>query len=172
MSMLKGLVKKARALLTEPASVPQSPARAHGDVRSREERIYAEAYSTETEIERLDRKCREYFRVIESIERERDDWRESFHRQAREHYVAQALLERKIVEVRQISMRLLHLLNKELKEAGKEAMTVTRPSELVPYDGEPVGLAEQYLERMKRLWGEFPELTNGRAERDRIQAEN
>lgn len=174
MSVLKGLVEKAKALLAEPRPISRSPARAqaHGDVRSHEERLYAEQYSAETEIERLDRKCREYFRVIESIERERDEWRESFHRQTREHFVAQALLERKILETRQISMRLLHLLNEERKTAGKEVMTVTRPSELVPYDGEPVGMAEKYLENMKRLWAEFPELTNGRAERERIHTEN
>jgi hypothetical protein len=126
-------------------------------------------YSRETALETSERKCREYFEVIAKIERERNGWVEMYRVQVSEHLTAQSILERQLISTRQVSARAIVMLNKLRKEQDLEP--VQAPKDLDPYDGEPVGLVEQYAEQMLSLLEKMgAPMTDGHSERERIRA--
>jgi len=144
------------------------------DPRSPQERAFCEQYSNETEMERLRRRCSEYFDIIERIEKERDGlwrmWRES----TSEHLNAQALLERHLMSTRKQLGQAVVMLNKMRKQQSLEP--VKKPAQLEPYEGEPIGGAKAYAENMIKLCGKFsdaletakPSMTDGKEERQKI----
>ena len=144
----------------------------HGNVIARGatvEQEYLQQFATEDELTMLRRKCADYFRIIESIERERNDWIEMWRVQSGEHLTAQAMLERHLAATRQTAARAIIMLNKMRKE--KELAPIENPDGLQPYDGEPVGLAEAYAKRMLALREELGKPINAKAERDAVDRE-
>jgi len=106
------------------------------------------------EAERQRRRADEYLVVIQSLERQRDEWKEMFHKQARAHVTAQAMLEKVLIRTRQVAARAIIQLNTLRKE--KDLKPVESPQDLSPYDGEPVGLAKSYAKEMKELHDAIP----------------
>ncbi len=117
-------------------------------------------------IEDLKRRNREYFDVIASIEKERNSWIDLFYEQASEHLAAQTMLETQLINIRRQAVRAIQMLNEKRKKDGLEPIKST--SDLLPYDGEPVGLAEKYAIRMKELHDAMPKKIDGNTERERI----
>lgn len=126
------------------------------------------APATETALQREQRKSAEYFDVIVRIERERNDWIEMYRTQSSEHLTAQSMLEREIVAARQTAARALSMLNKMRKDADLEL--VVGCDGLLPYDGEPVGLAERYAKHMQELFAAMPAAIDGESERQAIRS--
>lgn len=122
----------------------------------------------ESEIEKLRRHNAEYFSVIERIERERNEWITMYREQSAEHLTAQGMLERDLMAVRQTAQRAILMLNVLRKEKGEPPIKGT--ADLLPYDGEPVGLMERYAERMLELRAQLAAPIDGLAERDAIRA--
>jgi hypothetical protein len=113
----------------------------------------------ETDLGRAERRAKEYFDIIESIEKERNAWVEMYRVQASEHLNAQSMLETALMESRRQMARAIHMLNKARKEAGLDEVKL--PSDLLPYDGEPVGTAERYAKKMTELASNMPNLIDG-----------
>ena len=107
---------------------------------------YVQQFVTEDELTRLRRRCNEYFKIIETIEEERNQWIEMWRTQSGEHLTAQAMLERSLAATRQTAARAIMMLNK--MRIAAEMEPIEKPDGLDPYDGEPVGLAEDYAARM------------------------
>ena len=125
-------------------------------------------YAPENPLELAERKCREYFDVIERIERERNGWIEMYRTQVAEHLTAQSILERELMATRQTAQRAILMLNVLRKEKKLEPIQGTKS--LLPYDSEPVGLVEKYAKRMMILRSEVSEPIDGLAEREAIRA--
>lgn len=146
----------------------------YDDPRSPEERFFCEQFSDETELQRLRRQCFEYFGIIERIEQERDGLWRMYRVSVSEHLNAQALLERHLMNTRRQLGRSLQMLNKMRHD--RELEPIKKPSDLEPYDGEPVGTAKAYAEDMIKMCGEYsealeaarPPMTDGKKERGSI----
>lgn len=130
------------------------------------EQEYVQQFATEDELTALRRRCDEYFKIIETIEKERNQWIEMWRLQSTEHLTAQAMLERDLAATRQTAARAIMMLNKQLKAAGKEP--IDKPAGLSPYDGEPIGLAESYAARMLSLREKLGAPIDGKKVRDAV----
>lgn len=128
-------------------TAPQSP----------EEASYIQVH--EPEIERLRRRCAEYFKLAQTIERERDKLWIMYRQQTSEHLNAQALLETKVERLairRQIEVnKLLAIVNRMREE--KNLPSIKGPADLD--DGEPLPkFSGMFSEKMIKLCREFPTL--------------
>lgn len=130
------------------------------------ERAYVAQFVTEDELSASRRRCEEYFAIIETIEKERNDWIKMWRTQASEHLTAQAMLERDLAATRQTAARAIMMLNKRLVADGNQP--IDKPAGLEPYDGEPVGLAESYATRMLALRDELGSPIDAKAARDDV----
>lgn len=143
----------------------------HGNVIARGATVedeYVDQFVTEDELTRLHRRCGEYFKIIEAIEKERNEWIEMWRTQAGEHLTAQAMLERSLAATRQTAARAIVMLNKMRKAAKLEP--ILKPDGLESYDGEPVGLAEDYAVRMLSLRKKLGAPIDAKAARDVVDA--
>jgi len=146
------------------------------DPRSSQERAFCEQFSDETEVERLRRQVYEYFGIIERIEKERDGLWRMYRTQVSEHLNAQALLERHIMNTRRQLGRAVIMLNK--MRAERDLEPIRKPDDLEPYEGEPVGAAQEYAENMIKLCNGFvdaldaarPKMVDGKKEREDVHA--
>ena len=102
--------------------------------------------------EMLERHKREFFCLIESIERQRDEWRDIHHESVGQYHAALAVLERELKRERVRIARLLVHTNSLRKEKGLEP--IETPKQLdrsLGVDADPVGLASQYQQAMDEL---------------------
>jgi hypothetical protein len=97
------------------------------------------------------RKFWEMHGVVEQVLGERDVWREMYRGHVSEHLEGQAMLEHKIVSMRQHVIRAVATTNHLIKENKLKRELVTTPKEMLPLDGPPVGQAEEYYGRMKKM---------------------
>lgn len=145
-----------------------------GDARPPEERAFVEQFSAESDLQRALRRAREYFGIIERIESERDELWSMYRVEVSEHLNAQALMERRLMENRAQLGRSLKMLNEMRKE--KNMPLVKKPTDLEPYEGEPIGVARDYADNMVKLCDLFPErleaarpkMVDGSAEREEV----
>jgi len=176
--MFKNIVKRIRQIADgittnnlpweDPQVVHQQVQSFSDDPRPFEERQFVEQMASESETDRLRRRCDEYFKVIESIEHQRDKWIDDWQTQMRQHVNAQVILEKQIITYRQLVARLFHQLNAMRKEAKMGELTIQNMDDLEPYDGEPVGTAERYAASMIELVSKLPEQINGVVRREQI----
>ncbi len=141
----------------------------HGNVIVRGDTVeqeYVQQFVAEDEVAMLRRKCDEYFKIIETIEKERNDWIEMWRTQSGEHLTAQAMLERSLAATRQTAARAILMLNKMRKD--KDLKPIQGAEDLQPYDGEPIGLAEAYAERMLALREKLGTPIDAKAVRDAV----
>lgn len=135
---------------------------------------YAEQFAEEGEVERLERKCQEYFEVIERIERERDEMWRMYRTQVAEHLNGQGLLLKERARLMVQLSRAVKTLNRMRKEQGLEP--IKGPGKLDPLD-EISQTAERYIEDMvalcrsatKRLEEARPPFVSGEQQRERIR---
>lgn len=132
------------------------------------EKKYVEQFATEPEIERLRRKCDEYFKVIERVVIERDEWIARYRVHIRQHQVAMNMLERDVVRARVAAGVLLNLVNEPRVEQGLEPMVLQRPEDVFPHDGGAVGKVEESVARHKQLLAELDVSLDAFSERERI----
>lgn len=130
------------------------------------ERAYVEQFVVEDELTKTRRQRDEYFGIIERIEKERNEWINMWREQASQHLTAQSMLERELASSRQVGARAIRMLNEMLKKQKLDP--IDRPDKLLPYDGEPVGIAERYALRMKELRDELGRPIVGVEERDLV----
>lgn len=115
------------------------------------------------ENEVLERRNREYFDVIERIEKQRDEWKEMYFTQSAQHQVAQAMLQRRAQLVGEQLVVAVKHLNAFLTQAGHELVQTPQNLEELKDD-----VAARYGERMKALSDAASVDVDGKAERDRI----
>lgn len=132
------------------------------------EQAYVDQFVTEGELEQLRRRSEQYFDVIGRIEKERNQWIVMWRDQSGEHLVAQGLLEKRLIETRQVAMRAISMLNVMRKDKDLDPIEVRGFDDLEPYDNEPVGTAERYAERLHELCDQLPTPIDGVAERSAI----
>lgn len=128
-------------------------------------------FTGENETEQLRRRCDAFFTVIERIEKERDALWEMYRIDTSEHLNAQAMMERAVMNLRSQLGRAVGMLNR-MRQA-QNLQPIKSPTDLEPYEGQPVGKAEAYADKMMALCSDFPKLvermkpkmTDGIAER-------
>lgn len=108
---------------------------------------------------------REYFDVIERIERERDQWKDMFFTQASEHQNAQAMLQKMLTDCSNNLRGALSQLN--FFRSGAKLEPVMTPQML---EHLPTTLPEDYGDLIKKLADSAMEQTDGRARRAEIAA--
>lgn len=115
------------------------------------------------EVER--RKSRELFMVVESVLKERDQWKDMWFTQSREHLNAQNALEHAVEQARMWLRAALVAVNKHREEKGLAPI----PFGLDPKDP-PVGTAAQFEKLILEAQRTAPEHVDGVALRDRVVA--
>ena len=146
----------ARALLedVDPVQIPEPEA------PSQESVLLEEAQDRLKTLERINR---EYFEVIEKIEKERDQWKDMFFQQSAEHQTAQAMLQKMLADCAANLRAAIVQLNFFRK--GAELGPVVTPALLASL---PTDLPEKYAQKMKALADSAMAQTDGLSERARI----
>lgn len=114
------------------------------------------------------RRADEYFRVIEGIERERNEWKRMWYKDAAGHVQAQALLQDALESMRSqliVALREINRMRVEQKLgpiANLEHLNPRAP---------PIGIAEQNRAENTRLLAAMAPEIDGRAERAGIDAQ-
>ncbi len=119
------------------------------------------AEKAETEVERLKRINADYWGLITRMEKQRDEWKEMFLVQAREHQRAQSMLENSATRLGQMLQNTIGLLNRYRAEKNEPPM---KPADLRL----PKGVSEAYGAEMKALQDGAEPLIDGAAERAKI----
>lgn len=117
-------------------------------------------------VENERRKARELFAVVEAVLRERDQWKEMWFTQSREHLNAQNALEHSIEQARTWLRSALVAVNQHRVDKGQAPIAFG----LNPKDP-PVGTAAQFEALIEQAKREAPQHVDGIAMRDRIVAE-
>lgn len=138
------------------------------------EKAYLDQFITEDEVTLLRRQLSELRLVVMQLQNERNVWKKMQRVQASEHLTAQAMLETQLANTRQVAQRAIVMLNATLKKHAEDpenVKLVEGPDDLTPYDGEPVGIAQEYAENLLKLRADLAgEDTDAAAELDRIAA--
>jgi hypothetical protein len=103
-----------------------------------------DAATGETELTRAQRKAKEYFALIRTMEDQKNRYKVFWLEQAREHAVTQGLYERTIVEVRRVASRAIAIANHYMEKEGKPK--IVHPRELA---GPPEGIAAEYRAKIE-----------------------
>lgn len=111
------------------------------------------------------KKARDYFGVIERIEKERNEWKSMWFQQSSAAHRGQQVLEDALFGLRGGCARLIEALNVYRKEKGEALL------EKIDMRGPPIGLAAEFGALLERLNANAPESVDGAAERDRIAGE-
>lgn len=114
-------------------------------------------------IERINR---EYFEVIEAIERERDEWKRMLFEQTSEHQNAQAMLQKALSDCSQNLRAAIRQLDWFRKAADLEP--VQSPAILQTL---PTGVPESFGKKVRELMASASPQTDGKAERARLAAQ-
>jgi hypothetical protein len=117
------------------------------------------------EIADLQRRNREYFEVIESIEKQRDEWKAMFFTQSAQHQVAQEMLQRRARQIYEKFAVAVRHLNEFLKQAGHAPVDTQKALDELSDD-----VAARYGERMQQMASTVSTAVDGEAERKRIAA--
>jgi len=99
--------------------------------------------------ELADRHKREYFDLVERMEKQRDEWREIARSSAQQYHTALAMMERTIGHERLVLKGAIEEINRMRKEGGLEPLK--HKSELPGVFDPPVGEAKRYAEAMFEL---------------------
>lgn len=113
--------------------------------------LQAEIRSLRRQNADLKRKNSEYFEVIQSLEKQRDEWQKRFQVHVSGHLTAQSMYERDLVRSRQAGSMLLKMFNEYRAEKGDEPIELQRMSDIIPVDGEPIGMFRRQLEEHVEL---------------------
>jgi len=119
--------------------------------------------AVEVELATARRISGEYFETIEKLSDQREEWKDMFFTQGRQHHGAQAMLERALSTAR-VQLRIA--LESLKKHDEKEVELILE--KLAAVDAPPIGMATQFAEEMLKLAKGAKEQTDGKAERERI----
>ncbi len=151
----------------DPAPVPDLPDDAV-ELDAAVEVGSAELAQLRSDNERLTRINGEYFACIESMERQRDEWREMFFTHSGEHQAAQAMIRDSATELSQQLRAAVAQLNIYREAAAHTAIVEPKCLEQVP-----TSIPEDFKKRMDALVaGKKHPDTDAKAERDAIDAAN
>lgn len=95
---------------------------------------------------RAERRCLDYFALLERLEKQRDEWKDMWFTQLGQHQEAQSMLESALLQTRQFLARAISELNVLRKEKSLPPI-----QKLLDLQAPPLGTAKAYAERMKRL---------------------
>lgn len=154
---------KCSAELSEARETIEANKEAGDDVV---EKAFAAADRAAQLLETERRKSRELFSVVESVLKERDQWKEMWFTQSREHLNAQNALEHAVEQARTFLRAALVAVNKHREEKGLAPI----PFGLDPKDP-PVGTAARFEQLLIEAQKTAPEPVDGVALRDRVMAE-
>lgn len=163
-----GLLSKARSvaeLLLTPEEIPEVEADNEPSVDAKFSEVERQFALLQERLKTEERISREYFDVIERIERERDQWKDMFFTQSSEHQNAQAMLQKMLADCSNNLRGALAQLNFLRKAANMEPVVTPAMLEKIPTD-----VPERYGEKIAELATSARPQTDGRAERSRIAA--
>ena len=115
------------------------------------------------EIADLQRRNREYFDVIERIEKQRDEWKAMFFTQSAQHQVAQEMLQRRARQIYEKFAVAVRHLNEFLKQSGHAPVETQKALDELSDD-----VAARYGERMQQMASTVSTAVDGEAERKQI----
>lgn len=118
---------------------------------------------TEARLVLKERQADDYFKLIERIEAQRDEWKSNWYEHSAEHQEAQSLLQQALFTSRHMLERVVGELNKYREKEGKEP--ICKPGDIA---SDPIGLAERYAASMKEIEKRTSATIDGKSERDRI----
>lgn len=153
---------KCSAELSEARQTIEANREAGDDVV---DKAFAAADRAAQLLETERRKSSELFTVVESVLKERDQWKEMWFTQSREHLNAQNALEHAVEQARTWLRSALIAVNKHREEKSLPPL----PFGLDPKDP-PVGTAAQFEKLLIEAQRAAPEHVDGIALRDRIVA--
>lgn len=161
-----GLLSKARSvaeLLLTPEEIPDVEEVNEPSVNAKFAEVERQFASLQERLKTEERISREYFDVIERIERERDQWKEMFFTQSSEHQNAQAMLQKMLADCSNNLRGALAQLNFLRKAAGMEPVVTPAMLDKIPTD-----VPEKYGEKIAELAAAALPQTDGKSERSRI----
>lgn len=126
------------------------------------ESLRAELDSAQLDLERHKQLAADYFRIVEEMQQERDQWRSMFHRASEEHCTAQAMMEHGVENAAVVCGRMLQILNQYRKKAHEKPWTMGDVFKSMPKT------SASYKAKMLELVGAAKEPMDGVAERDKL----
>jgi hypothetical protein len=138
------------------------------ELTEREQLLVRAAESLEVlqrELATEKRKSKELFDVVETVLRERDQWKDMWFTHGREHLQAQHLLEQSIEQLRTWLRSSLIAVNKYRSAAGEAPL----PFGADPKDP-PVGTAQKFKDMLEQAQADAPSSVDGLALREAIVA--
>lgn len=133
------------------------------DAKLERESLLRQLERSEAERDRLRQTKDDFFKLIESMQEERDWWRESFYTQSREHQTAQAMLVRALERSGRLCMTLQNALNTYRKRHDQPLVKLIERSPKPPTDA-----ADNFKQAMEQLAELQPEPVDAVELRDRI----
>lgn len=166
---VKDLVKRAPSWLAEmslPSWVQPNGATEEHSTAEQTEKMSKRLLYLEEALKIQKRISGEYFALIESMEGQRNEWKEMFFEQAAEHVQGQSRLEEALARVRQALGSVVTQLN-FLRELGglKKLNAAHEMEEGAP----PIGQAEEFRRKVQELTDRAPEETDGMTAREDIR---
>ncbi len=157
------VVSAGQALRGREADVDEENHRlraALDDLEAKVDRVHRE---TKAETEMWKRKADDYFGLIESMEQQRDKWKEMWKTQSSEHMNAQAYLEAAGEVLKREISALLKMVNEVRKEKGQPALAL-------PLATSKKDVAVEYGKQLAKAYAEAPPEIDMRKKRDEIAA--
>lgn len=158
-----GIRAALRRVVVEALSEPAIPDVEDDLVSDKLAVVEAEAAKLEQRLKVEERIGREYFDVIERIEKERDEWKEMFFTQSSEHQNAQSMLQKYLADCSGHLRAALAQLNVLRQAAELPPIATPKMLETLPTD-----LPEQYGNKVRDLAAKARAQTDGLAERAQI----
>lgn len=157
---IRAAIKRA---VVEALAEPELPEIAEIEVDAKLAELEKEVALLQHRLKVEERIGREYFDVIERIEKERDEWKEMFFTQASEHQNAQSILQKYLADCSGHLRAALSQLNFFRKAA--ELAPVANPKML---DALPTDVPEQYGEKIREMASKARPQTDGLGDRAKI----
>lgn len=160
-----GIRDALKRAVVEALTEPEMPDVEDDVVSGKLEVLEAEVAKLEQRLKVEERIGREYFDVIERIEKERDEWKEMFFTQSSEHQNAQSMLQKYLADCSGHLRAALGQLNFFRQAADLAPVAHPKMLETLPGD-----VPDQYGEKIRDLAAKARTQTDGLAERARISS--
>jgi len=160
-----GIRSALKRAVVEALTDPELPDLEESVVDEKLEKLEKEVALLEHRLKVEERIGREYFDVIERIEKERDEWKEMFFTQSSEHQNAQSLLQKYLADCSGHLRAAISQLNFFRK--GADLAPVAHPKML---DEVPTDVPGDYGQKIRKLAESARQQTDGKAERSKIAA--
>lgn len=152
-----------KKVVVEALSGPEEANRQASEFEEKLAEVEREMGGVRDRLRTEERIAREYFDIIERIEKERDEWKEMFFRQSLEHQNAQGLLQKYLADCSTHLSAAIRQLNFFRKAAALEPVMTPAILEQLPKD-----IPENYGKLIAELAASASPQTDGKAKRSKV----